>query len=63
MKGADNVKFLGVFIFDRLSFKNHVCGLQKLVYRASGMLSRTSNMVLVEVKLKAYYSLIYSKFT
>ena len=37
VKRADNVKFLGVLIDNRLSFKNHVSGLQKQVSMATGM--------------------------
>ena len=59
---ADNVKFLGVIIDDRLSFKIHVSGLQKQVSMATGMLRTISNMVPDEVKLKAYYVFIYSKY-
>ena len=61
IKRTDNVKFLGVLIDDRLSFKNHVRGLQKQVSMASGMLNRISKLLPPEIKLKAYYALIYSK--
>ena len=61
IKRADEVQFLGNLIDDRLSFKNHVSGLHDKVSMATGMLNMVSNMVSVEVKLKSYYSLIYSK--
>ena len=32
VKRTDQVEFLGVLIEDRLSFKNHVSGLQKKVF-------------------------------
>ena len=61
IKRTDKVRFLGILIDDRLSFKDHVRGLQKQVSMASGMLNRVSKLIPAEVKLKAYYALIYSK--
>ena len=58
VKIADNVKFLGVFLNDRLSFMNYVNCLQKLVFMAMGMLDSVSNLVHAEVKLMAN-ALIY----
>ena len=61
VKRTEKVKFLGALIDDILSFKNNVSGLQTQVSMATGMLKIVSNMVHVEVKLKAYYALIQSK--
>ena len=58
VKRTDKLKFLRVLIDDKLSFRNHVSVLQKQVSMATGMLNKVSNMVPVEVKLKAYYALI-----
>ena len=44
-----------------LSFTNQVSGLKKKVSVATRMVNSVSKMVTVEVKLKAYYALIYSK--
>ena len=60
VKRADKVKFLGFLIDERLSFKNHVSGLQNQVSMAIGMTNRVSNLLLVEVWSKPYYDLIYS---
>ena len=60
VKWTGKVKFLTVLLIDdRLSFKNHDSSLKKQVSMATGMLNRVSKMVPVEVKLKAYYALIY----
>ena len=61
VKITDNVKFLGALIEDGISFKNDVSGLQKQVSMATGMLNRVTKMAPVEVELKVYYALIYSK--
>ena len=55
VKRAGNVKFPGVSIDDRLSFKNRVSGLQKQMPIATGILNRFfSNLVPFEAKVKAY---------
>ena len=55
------LSFLGTLMDDRLCFKNHDSSLQKRVSMATGMLYRVSKMIPVEVKLRAYYALLYTK--
>ena len=61
IKRTGKVRFLGIMIDDRLSFIDHVRVLQKQVSMDSGILNKVSKLIPVEVKLNAYYALIYSK--
>ena len=60
---TNHVKFLGVIIDDKLSFSEHVHDLVKKVSSSTGVLRRVSNLVPVDVRLKIYYALIYSRMT
>ena len=52
IKGTDKIKFLDILKDDRLSFKDHVSGLQKQVSMASGMLNSVSKLIPAQIKLK-----------
>jgi len=58
---VSSCKFLGVYFDQNLNFKIHVDELCKKLSQAIGMINRVSGLVPPNVKLKMYYSLIYSR--
>ena len=63
MEKNNLMKFLGVTINDRLSFKKHVHILVKRISMSTGWLYRVSTLVPLKVRLNAYYALIYSRIS
>ena len=63
VKIADHIFFLGVYVDKSLSFKKHAQNLVKKVSSAIGMIRRVSNLMPVNVRLKIYYALIYSRIS
>jgi len=63
-KAIDRVataKFLGITLDEGLTFTPHVEHVCKRVSSATGMLNRVSFLIPVNVRLKIYYAMIYSR--
>jgi len=57
---VDSSKFLGIYIDDKLNFKLHVDYICRKLSRTIGVMNRVSNLICPEVKIKMYFSLIFS---
>ena len=55
----DYVKYLGVLIASKLSFKQHIIGITKKISRAIGLLYKLRHYVSKRILIMMYYSLIY----
>ena len=55
----DHVKYLGILIDSKLSFKQHITSITKKISRAIGLLYKLRHYVSKKVLIMMYYSLIY----
>jgi len=60
IRRVDSSKFLGIYIDDKLNFKKHTDYVSGRLSRAIGIIYRVSHLITPEVKIKMYYSLIFS---
>ena len=63
LESTDTIKFLGVIIDDKLTFKNHIDELVSKLSRAKGILWRYGSCIPVQTKRTIYFSLCYSHIT
>jgi len=61
IKKVERSKFLGVHIDDRLTFRYHREAISRKVSQAVGVLGKVSALLPQYIKLKIYFSLVYSK--
>ena len=60
---VSNIKFLGIYIDDKLNFNAHVNQLSNKLSRAVGLMKRMSQILPDQAMLNLYYSLFYSHLT
>ena len=60
---VSDIKFLGIYIDDKLNFNAHVKQLLSKLSRAVGLMKRMSQILPDKVMLNLYYSLFYSHLT
>ena len=58
---TDSVKYLGVYLDDKLNSTPHIKNLSLQVARYSGLFYRIRNLVPNHILLMLYYSLVYSR--
>ena len=58
---TDSVKYLGVYLNDKLNWTPHVQHLSLQLARYSGLFYRIRNLVPKYILLVLYYSLVYSR--
>jgi len=61
LNAVRSANFLGVLIDENLNFKEHVRDLSKKLSKAIGMINRLGYLAPSIVKMKVYYSLVYSR--
>ena len=57
----DRVKYLGVYLDDKLNWTPHIKHLSLKLARYSGLFCRIRNLVSNHILLMLYYSLVYSR--
>ena len=60
IKVVSSAKYLGVFIYDKLNFQEHINYLEKKVSRSVGILSKLKNYLRLHALFKLYYTLVHS---
>ena len=60
LKPTDNVKYLGLYIDQNLSFDYHINQLSKKLSRSNGILSKLRHFTSKETLISVYYSIFYS---
>ena len=57
------VKFLGVTLYENLTFKDHVNKVTSNISKSVGVMRRLHYQLPANVMVKLYYSLVYSHLT
>ena len=60
LEPTDNVKYLGLYLDQNLSFDYHINQLSKKLGRSNGILSKLRHFTSKDTLISVYYSLIYS---
>ena len=60
LEPTDNVKYLGLYLDQNLSFDYHINQLSKKLSRTNGILSKLRHFTTKETLISVYYSLFYS---
>ena len=60
---VSNMKFLGIYIDDKLSFNTHVIKTKNKLAKAVGVMKRMSQVIPKPTMLNLYYTLFYSQLT
>ena len=60
LEPTDNVKYLGLYLDQNLSFDYHINQLSKKLSRSNGILSKLRHFTSKETLISVYYSLFYS---
>ena len=57
------IKYLGLMIDDKLSWKQHIDYVKKITSPFLGMIKRTTHLIPVETRLSIYYAYVHSHLT
>ena len=63
LKPSESCKFLGVYLDNKLSFKNHIQHITSKISRHTGILYKIRDLLPVKSRLDYYYSFIYPYLT
>jgi len=63
LSSVNSTKFLGVYVDNHLTWKEHIYKISSKIAKNIGILARTSHILLTTIRIKLYYSLVYPYLT